>query len=168
MSDIFSDDDLDEISAFNEPIITNNESLLYGNSLRDLINGNISFSLADIMEGFDSANFSNVELPIGEMFAEILTLDTLPTAFAHNYTVFKSFASPNGKFGNTLGNTAVIDCKYFNLLFQTSYTRFVNEVFEMNPLYYVFLATLHKDIKALIRNLDFCNYAQTVEGVVQD
>jgi hypothetical protein len=167
LTDIFSTD-LDEIDALNRPIITDEESLLNGNSIRDLIEGNITFSLKELMEAWNDANLTDVDLPIGEMVAEVLTLDTFPRAFAHNYTVFKSFASPNGKFGNTLGNVAVIDCKYMNLLFRTSYLRFFNELVEMQPLYYVFLSTLHKDVKALIKNLDFCNYAQTVEGVVQD
>lgn len=42
-------------------------------------------------------------------------------ALSHNYTVIDAFDSTNGKFGNTLGNVALVDCKTFQNVFMTTY-----------------------------------------------
>ena len=51
----------------------------------------------------------------------MFNVSNLPSSLAHNFTVFEDFNSPKGKFGDTLGNVAIIDCKYMNRLFETTY-----------------------------------------------
>ena len=40
------------------------------------------------------------------------------TEISYNFTVVESFENPNGKFGDNLGNAAIIDCKYIDELFE--------------------------------------------------
>ena len=39
-----------------------------------------------------------------------------PMQISHNFTIVESFDNPNGKFGDNLGNAAIIDCKYIDEL----------------------------------------------------
>ena len=44
----------------------------------------------------------------------------MPTAVTYNFTVVESFDDGFGKFAGSLGNVALVDCKYFqNSLIQT-------------------------------------------------
>lgn len=54
-------------------------------------------------------------------------------ALQQNYTVVDAFEDTNGKFGNTLGNVALVDCKTFPKVFQTSYNMLRNDLLQGNP-----------------------------------
>ena len=74
-------------------------------------------------------------------------------------TVIDDFESTNGKFGDTLGNVALIDCHYANRLILNTYNKYVENLLEEQPFYYVFLQYIDKTLKAGIDRVDFCNYA---------
>jgi hypothetical protein len=38
----------------------------------------------------------------------------------HTFTVVESFSTPNGKFGDNLGNVVLIDCKYIDDYFSAT------------------------------------------------
>jgi hypothetical protein len=42
----------------------------------------------------------------------IVKNDIIPTEIILNYNAVEGFDEPNGKFPNTLGNVALIDCHY--------------------------------------------------------
>jgi hypothetical protein len=86
---------------------------------------------------------------------------------AHNFTVFTDFSEPNGKFADTLGNIALIDCKYMNKFLETSYYSYFNELIATQPLYYLALNGVHQEVQKQLTSLDFCNYAMTVGGVLE-
>jgi hypothetical protein len=85
------------------------------------VDGDVSVNLDRLMEAFDRANLTSFELPIDNLVESILNTSNLPSSIAHNFTVFDSFDVPDGKFGDTLGNIALIDCNYMNRMFATTY-----------------------------------------------
>lgn len=97
---------------------------------------------------------------------QVFNASILPKSLAHNFTVFTDFESPNGKFPDTLGNIALIDCKYMNRFFETTYLEYFNNLVDNQPLYYVLLTRTHKQALNQIAKLDFCNYAMTISGVL--
>ena len=84
---------------------------------------------------------------------------------AHNFTVFEDFDKANGKFPNTLGNIVLIDCRYMNSFFETSYNQYFNKLVDTQPFYFLFLSNIDKQIKSTIASMNFCNYAMSVNGV---
>jgi len=91
------------------------------------------------MEAFDKANFTRLDIPIDALIDSILNTENLPSSLAHNFTVFNKFDVPNGKFGNTLGNVALIDCNYMNRLFETTYLNYFETLVQRQPLLFVAL-----------------------------
>lgn len=61
----------------------------------------------------------------------------------------ESFDNPNGKFGDNLGNAAIIDCKYIDELFEDKTSQFMDFLRDMPQV-------------------DFCNYAMSIAGVIKD
>jgi hypothetical protein len=59
------------------------------------------------LTGFIDGAFSNI--------------DFIPTKMIHEYTVIDAFEKSKGKFGNALGNVALIDCKYAKRLIESFY-----------------------------------------------
>jgi len=71
------------------------------------------------------------------------------TEISYNFTVVESFDNPNGKFGDNLGNAAIIDCKYIDELFEDKSSQF-------------------KEFLDDMPQVDFCNYAMSIAGVLKD
>ena len=71
------------------------------------------------------------------------------TQISYNFTVVESFDNPNGKFGDNLGNAAIIDCKYIDELFEDKSSQFEEFLSDMPQV-------------------DFCNYAMSIAGVLKD
>jgi len=80
-------------------------------------------------------------------------LQEAPDGFVvkHNYTVVEEYEDPNGKFGNTLGNVALIDCKYVGELIPIK--QLSEQLKRSMPG-----STSWEDGFGL-PDLDFCNYA---------
>ena len=129
LSNLFPNVDLSEIEELDIPII-GNDSALNGNTLRDFINGDVQLDLNDLMRSFDNSNISTISIPIEQLIDSIFNTSNLPTSIAHNFTVFEDFDQPKGKFGDTLGNVAIIDCKYMNRLFETTYNQYFTNLVE--------------------------------------
>lgn len=106
-------------------------------------------------------------LPVDALIAGVLNTTTIPSAIAANYTVFESFDLPNGKFGDTLGNMALIDCNWVPSLFLNTWQKYFEALTEAQPVYYLALSSVHVQAKQLIQGLDFCNYAPNVAGVLK-
>lgn len=99
-----------------------------GLSVKDLIDGDLKITGANILQAFESANLTTLKVPIKPTIEALLNITRVPTDIAHNFTVVDTFSVPKGKFGNTLGNVALVDCHYINRLFMSSYQRFFLEV----------------------------------------
>jgi hypothetical protein len=54
-------------------------------------------------------------------------------------TVVGDFESTNGKFGDALGNVALIDCHYANRLILNTYEEYTSNLLKEQPLYYILL-----------------------------
>ena len=64
----------------------------------------------------------------------------------HDYTVIDSFNASKGKFGNALGNVALIDCNYAKRLLQSFYFQGFENLIEDQPLLYVIINDIHNSI----------------------
>lgn len=60
----------------------------------------------------DERNVTQVELPVDTALNIMLDVNLVPKYLSHEFTVTESFDEANGKYGTTLGNVAIIDCKY--------------------------------------------------------
>lgn len=79
-----------------------------------------------------------------------------------------AFKKPNGKFSENLGNVVLVDCKYINNMFGSTYSTFYNRLIEENPAYFFFVRGADTVIQEGIKGIDFCNYALSIEGVIKD
>ena len=72
----------------------------------------------------------------------------------------EEYDDPNGKFGNTLGNVALIDCKY------------VGELIPVKQLSEQLKRSMARSNSTedgfSLPEIDFCNYAMSVYGVLED
>lgn len=87
---------------------------------------------------------------------------------SHNYTVIDSFNDTNGKFGNTLGNVAIVDCHYFNNVLANSYGQVFRELAKVSQLMGLLLIEVDPQMKAAIESMNFCDYAMTVNGMLKN
>jgi hypothetical protein len=96
-----------------------------GYNVSDFIksHGNISLPLNEVFRIIQIENYTKIELPIDTLLDTLLNLDIVPTSLAHNFTLIDSFDEVHGKVADSLGNVALIDCKYANRLFQTTYNK---------------------------------------------
>ena len=53
-------------------------------------------------------------MPLEDLLKLIFQDPQLHDSISHTFTVTESFSTPNGKFGDNLGNAVVIDCKYID------------------------------------------------------
>ena len=79
--------------------------------------GNITLTLDQVFRIIEVENYTKIEIPVDKLLDTILNLDIVPTSLAHNFTLIDSFDEVYGKVADSLGNVALIDCKYANRLF---------------------------------------------------
>ena len=133
--------DFDQLGELARPIEDEN-SIFDGLSLKDLVDGDLKITGANILQFFENTNLTTLRIPIKptiEGFLDISSSAGVPTELALNFTIVDSFAVPKGKFGNTLGNVALVDCHYINRLFMSSYQNFFSGLIESQPFLYVAL-----------------------------
>ena len=163
----FPELNLTDLESLNTPV-GGDGSLFEGFLLKDIIDGDLEITGADILQAFVNANLTTVRVPVKPAIEFLLNITRLPTEIAHNFTVVDSFDVPRGKFANTLGNVALADCHYINRLFSSSYERFFREIIAEKPYYYLLLSKLDQTARSTIDSLDMCNYALTIGGVLEE
>ena len=77
---------------------------------------------------------------------------------SHDFKVVESFSTPEGKFGDQLGNAVVIDCKYIDDYYSPTIHRLLENLPPVLGLENILKAD--EDI--------FCNYALNVVGVLDN
>jgi len=97
---------------------------------------------------------------------QILDANYIPTSLSHNFTVIDSFTYTNGKFGDALGNAALIDCHHAKWLLISTYEKFYRRFLDRNTFYYLFANQVDKSARAMLDSIDFCNYALSLGGVI--
>ena len=75
--------------------------------------------------------------PIRGALDIILNPDNIPSTFTHEVTVIGDFTATNGKFGDILGNVALVDCNYVNRLIYNTYDDYIKNLLDENPLYFI-------------------------------
>lgn len=122
---LFPDGELDEITGLNAKV-RDPDSPFDGWSLRDFLDGDLKITGANIMQAFENANLTTLRIPLEPALKALLNIDIVPADIAHNFTLVDAFESPKGKFGDTLGNVALVDCHHINRLFESSYQKYFN------------------------------------------
>ena len=87
----------------------------------------------------DGQNVTSVDVPIAQALDIVLNAENIPTTFSHQMTVIDDFEATNGKFGDQLGNVALIDCHYANRLLLNTYDEYIQNLLNEQPLYYILL-----------------------------
>lgn len=60
-----------------------------------------------------------IKIPIDPILDIIVNNNLIPTSFNLSYSVIEGFDSPLGKFANTLGNVALVDCRSLGIRVKT-------------------------------------------------
>jgi hypothetical protein len=56
-----------------------------------------------------------IQVPLDPILDIIVNNNLIPNSFNLSYTVVEGFDQPKGKFANTLGNVAIVDCRSIGL-----------------------------------------------------
>ena len=76
-----------------------------------------------------------VSVPLNIALDYAYSIDTsFDLEIKHDFTVVDSFSDSAGKFGGTLGNVALVDCKWAYRIVQTSYLSMFEKLAERQPL----------------------------------
>ena len=67
---------------------------------------------SDLINLFLLTNATKINIPMDMIADFIVQNDIIPKEVILNYNALEGFDEPNGKFPNTLGNVALIDCHY--------------------------------------------------------
>lgn len=118
----------------------------------DTILGPLPFSAAEILKGevkvslnilsavLEALGPTEIEVPIDAALQGVVerffnfTDVNIPLALKQKYTVIDGFEDTYGKFGNTLGNVALVDCHYFGDVFLSSYDEIKAELAKISPV----------------------------------
>mmetsp|Transcript_2325 Transcript_2325/g.3975 ORF Transcript_2325/g.3975 Transcript_2325/m.3975 type:complete len:128 (-) Transcript_2325:2327-2710(-) len=87
----------------------------------------------------------------------------------HQFDVIEEFDKPQGKFGDNIGNVGILDCKYMSdyVNDRSGLTGALKGVFKGNALVTSLLEEEWMRSRLQV-DLDFCNYAMMIVGVVND
>jgi len=102
-------------------LVNDANSPLNGLNLRDLVDGDYILTLEQLVLFGDQSNLTRFEIPLPQAINSVINVSSIELALFHTFTVIDSFDYPHGKFGDSLGNVAVIDCHYANQIMLTSY-----------------------------------------------
>lgn len=69
-------------------------------------------TFGDVVELIVSGGDGVIELYIDPLVDILIDSNAIPTNFSWKYEAIEGFDKPNGKFANTMGNVALIDCHY--------------------------------------------------------
>mmetsp|Transcript_39601 Transcript_39601/g.38152 ORF Transcript_39601/g.38152 Transcript_39601/m.38152 type:complete len:119 (+) Transcript_39601:271-627(+) len=79
-------------------------------------------ALQEVAQQLIEQNQTNLQVDIlaaQQMLVEILQQTDPPEGITLNYTVMETFDESDGKFSNSLGNVALIDCHYLGQALET-------------------------------------------------
>jgi len=82
----------------------------------------LTISLDGILDTLNNTNITRISIPIDSTLKSLFnTTSNIPLAFRNNFTVIEGFDEAYGKFGNAIGNVALIDCKHIKRLFHNTW-----------------------------------------------
>lgn len=105
-----------------------------------ILKGEVKVSLDILSAVLESLGPTTIEVPLDEALSGIMTRFfnftdvNLDLALKNKFTVIDGFEDSFGKFGNTLGNVALVDCKYFSNVILNSYEGLKAELAKISPL----------------------------------
>lgn len=75
-----------------------------------------------------------MKIPTKVLVDYIVEKNLIPSEIALNYTAVEGFDEPNGKFPNTLGNVALVDCHYVLPALKETLQNMFDNIEDSNPL----------------------------------
>lgn len=108
----------DIISRLNQTNITVDTGNFTVN-VSSLMNSSINIS-GSLIKNITDQN-AIVEVNLIPLINQLIDYGAIPTNFSVKYQVIEGFDQPNGKFSNSLGNVAIIDCHSVGFAFSTFY-----------------------------------------------
>lgn len=132
--------------------ITLPNSTLFNNgsefNLTKLLKGELVISL-DVLSGvLNNTNLTKISIPIESTLNSLFNFTSnIPLAFRNNFTVIDGFDESYGKFGNSIGNVALIDCKHIKRLFHNTWLLAYEELLVSSPFVVLFTAGFDRQIR---------------------
>jgi ABC-type antimicrobial peptide transport system permease subunit len=94
----------------------------------------------------------------------------IPTSFNLSYSVVEGFDQPKGKFANTLGNVAIVDCRSIGIKFKQQLMTIIQDIEERSDAAAMIINQILPNIKEFVngntRDIDVCKYGLTIEGLL--
>lgn len=82
------------------------------------------------------------------------------------YNAIEGFDDPNGKFPNTLGNVALIDCHYVLSSIEENIKGMFDRIEEISPFIYTAIQPMKARFQGIFDNITMCEYALQIEGLL--
>ena len=131
--------------------------------------GELKINLDGILDTLNNTNVTKLSIPIESTLQSIFnTTSNIPLAFRNNFTVIDGFDDSYGKFGNSIGNVALIDCKYIKRLFHNTWLLAYEELIISSPYVVLFSAGFDRQIRQQIDRINFCDYAMNINGKLKE
>ncbi len=93
---------------------------------------NQALGLASGLVGSQLVNGTIIRIPIDAIIDRIVQDQVIPTSVNFTYTVVEGIDQPLGKFPNTLGNVALVDCNSVGLKFRTQMEEVISNIRKTN------------------------------------
>lgn len=103
-------------------------------SLLDYIDQSLNYTVGDVVDEVASGGDNIIEVSLNPLIDSLLGIDLIDEEIIWKYSVIEGFDKPNGKYPNTLGNVAIIDCHYITDNFEALIERTFKRIEEVNPI----------------------------------
>lgn len=133
--------ELIDIESLRDVEVDDPTSPFYGQNLGTVLESGTTVGLEEALQ--IGGGFGVINIPLEDAFAIAINPALIPTKFTHNYTVIDTFTRSAGKFGSSLGNVALIDCKYAKSLLMTTYLQAWDNILTQTPVFFLFLGDVH-------------------------
>ena len=85
--------------------------------------------------------------------------NAIPTSLTITYEVLEGFTDSNGKFPNTLGNVALVDCHSVAGKLKVQWVIILDNIKTENPALWAVIMGQYPDIYQWFDNFNFCESA---------
>ena len=111
-----------------------------------------------------------IQVPLDPILDIIVNNNLIPNSFNLSYTVVEGFDQPKGKFANTLGNVAIVDCRSIGLRVKQQLMNIIEEIEARSGAAALLINQVMPNIKQFVNgntpDFDVCNYGLTIEGLM--
>ena len=134
----------------------------------EFIDDNVNLTVYELLGSILEGGNTTVKVSLDPLFNILAESNVLEDEIVWPYEAVEGFDSPNGKFPNTLGNVALIDCHYVTLNFITMLDRIFDRIESENIMLYMLARGFKQEALRILENISLCDYGLQIEGLLKD